>query len=84
MTTNRERKRVTEAGMRAFEKGRKHNEVRLPRRERRMRARSRRRRRKVQFLSFVRKDGEEKWKKNATDKRMTANPTLTVGKVSIH
>lgn len=27
---------------------------------------------------------EEKWKKNVTDKCMTANPTLKVGKVSIH
>lgn len=36
LTTNRERKRVTEAGMRPFEKERKHDELRLPRRKRRM------------------------------------------------
>lgn len=36
LTTNREKKRVTEAGMRPFEQGRKHDELRLPWRKRRM------------------------------------------------
>lgn len=53
----RERKRVTEAGMRMFEKGRKHTKVRLLWRKRRMRAR--RRRRKAQFVVCRKRSGRK-------------------------
>lgn len=47
---------MTEAGTRTFEKGRKHDEVRLLRRKRGMKARRRRRR----DAEFVRRDRKRK------------------------